>query len=352
MRPSISQIENSTIWHDIAKCLQEGLLILNHSNVIEFANASARRILGIASDAPLEGLLLEELKVPLEPMRQWFHGLAGKEHTETHYRDKKGNSARVIRGGADSPFRIIVLSNTGCSSNAAQTMMARAESLEKSNHELDQFAYIVSHDLKAPLRAISNLSTWLEEDLRDSLSGDNLDMLKKLKGRVVRMESLINGILEYSKVGRAEMPSETVDTNKLVREVVELLAPPAHIDVTVEAPLPVVVAPRTMMFQVFANLISNAIKYNDKTAGIIRISGHATDSHFEFAIEDNGPGIAEEYHEKIFMIFQTLQPRDKFESTGIGLTIVKRILEARGGSIRVESPAGGGSRFVFTWPTL
>jgi light-regulated signal transduction histidine kinase (bacteriophytochrome) len=222
--------------------------------------------------------------------------------------------------------------------------------LEKSNKELDQFAYIVSHDLKAPLRAISNLSLWLQEDLGASLSEDSKNNLTMLRNRVKRMESLINGILDYSKVGRDQMPSARIDVFRLLGEVLELLSPPPHIKVEINREMPVMEAPKIMLLQVFSNLIGNAIKYNDKKEAHIKVYSTEKTNSYEFTIEDNGPGIAPEYHEKIFVIFQTLQSRDKFESTGIGLTIVKRILDERGGKIWVESHEGKGSKFIFDWP--
>lgn len=349
MTRSILQASDRSVWNEIAKSLHEGLLILNHDNFIEFANESARKILGLSTGAPLQGKHIGDLSEASVSIQHLLDALAG-ECAESGSPEDGSYSIRLVRQSPGTrSLRTVVLHNT-CSTKAAQTMMAHTQTLERTNKELDQFAHIVSHDLKAPLRAINNLSMWLEEDLRGSLTGDNLDMLRKLRGRVTRMESLINGILEYSKVGREEIPNEIFDVRQLVSEVIELLAPPDHIRVTIDVPPGGLEAPKTMLIQVFSNLISNAIKYNNKSIGLIRVGGREMESHFEFVVEDNGPGIPPEFHEKIFMIFQTLQSRDKFESTGIGLTIVKRILEARGGSIRIESPAGGGSSFIFTWP--
>jgi signal transduction histidine kinase len=164
------------------------------------------------------------------------------------------------------------------------------------------------------------------------------------------MEALINGILEYSKVGRENVPSQTVDVARLLEDVTELLSPPPHIRVNIAEPMPCIETPRSLLHQVFSNLISNAIKYNDKEAGIVSVGFAEKESCFEFWVEDNGPGISPEYHETIFMIFQTLQARDKYEGTGIGLTIVKRILAAVGGKINVVSDVGKGSKFIFNWP--
>jgi signal transduction histidine kinase len=245
---------------------------------------------------------------------------------------------------------LVLLHDLTQEESASEKLSEYTRKLEKKNNELDQFAYIVSHDLKAPLRAISNLAGWLEEDLGPSLSGDNKNNLQLLRNRVVRMEALINGVLEYSKIGRTQIEQEQVDVYTLLTEVEEMLAPPAHIALKIIEPIPTVIAPRTMLLQVFANLISNAIKYNDKPQGLVQIYCTGKDQYFEFTVEDNGPGIPAESHETIFVIFHTLQSRDKFESTGIGLTIVKRILEENGGRIWVESEPGKGSKFRFLWP--
>jgi signal transduction histidine kinase len=225
-----------------------------------------------------------------------------------------------------------------------------SEKLKKQNEELQQFSYVVSHDLKAPLRAIFKLSEWIEEDLGAALDQGVRHNLKTLRGRVFRMEALINGLLEYSKIGRENIANEKTDVQIMVKEVLDLLNPPASFKIDIPVRLPTLVTKRILLQQVLINLLSNAIKYNDKPEGLIRILASEKDDHFEFTIEDNGIGIDKAYHEKIFIIFQTLEARDKVEATGIGLSIVKKTLEDMGGTIRVESEPGKGTRFHLTWP--
>lgn len=340
--------------------MHEGLLILNKENYIESANAAALHLLGYQACSELTGKHVQELYAfpdALENLLALQNEGEAIDNWENTFVRSDGNSftgsysLRIIKNGNQSPLiKMILFRDISAEKKSAQMIAAHTSSLEKSNKELDQFAYIVSHDLKAPLRAISNLSEWLQEDLGDSLSDESKKNITMLRSRVVRMESLINGILEYSRVGRAEMPAESVDTFRLVSEVIELLTPPPHIKIEITSEMPTLDAPRIMLLQVFSNLISNAIKYNDKEQGIIKIGSCEKEKEFEFSVEDNGRGIDPQYHEKIFVIFQTLQSRDKFESTGIGLTIVKRILHARGGQVRVESKPGEGSKFIFTWP--
>jgi signal transduction histidine kinase len=236
--------------------------------------------------------------------------------------------------------------------NIEERLESANKALEKNNRELNQFAYIVSHDLKAPLRAISNLSVWLQEDLGPTLSVENKKNLDMLGGRVARLEALINGILEYSKLGREKIKTERVELFEVIEEAIELVGCPSHINISVNEHMPVLEAPRILLIQVFSNLLSNAIKYNDKKEGVIRIYASETLNEYEITVEDNGPGIPAEFCEKIFVIFQTLQSRDKFESTGIGLAIVKRIVEEHGGKIWVESEIEKSSKFIFTWPKL
>src|SRR5919202_16882 len=222
--------------------------------------------------------------------------------------------------------------------------------LEKRNAELDQFAYIVSHDLKAPLRAIANLSVWLEEDLAEHLTEDTRHQMNLMRSRVHRMEALINGLLQYSRVGRLRTELELVDVEVLLAEVIDSLAPPPEFMITVMPEMPTLWTERVPLQQVFANLISNAIKYNHRPDGQIVISGDEQTDGYEFAVSDNGPGIAPEFHEKVFVMFQTLEPRDKVESTGVGLAIVKKIIDDKGGTLSLESEIGQGATFRFTWP--
>ncbi len=222
------------------------------------------------------------------------------------------------------------------------------EQLEKANQELKDFAYIVSHDLKAPLRGIKTLAGWMLTDYADKLDEDGKEQLNLLSSRVERMHNLIEGILQYSRIGRMEEECVKVDLNKLVTDIIDMLVPPENITITIENQLPVIVCEQTRIAQVFQNLLSNAIKYMDKPQGRIKIGCVEEEGYWKFSIADNGPGIEEKYFNKIFQIFQTLSTRDEYESTGIGLTVIKKVVELYGGRVWIESKVGEGSTFLFT----
>ncbi|HWR42339.1 ATP-binding protein [Sporomusa sp.] len=224
--------------------------------------------------------------------------------------------------------------------------------LERSNQELDQFAYVVSHDLKAPLRAIANLSQWIEEDLGGNLEVETQHKMELLRGRVRRLENLIEGILEYSRIGRIKAATEPVNVSELIAEVIEDLAPPDRFRMLVGPGMPVIHTERIRLKQVFANLIGNAMKHHNRPDGQVLITVNDLGGLLEFSVVDNGPGIAADYHHKVFEMFQTLQPRDTLESTGVGLALVKKIVESQGGSIRIISSEGQGANFIFTWPKV
>jgi signal transduction histidine kinase len=233
---------------------------------------------------------------------------------------------------------------------AEQRRIQVLKELENTNQELKDFAYIVSHDLKAPLRAISSLATWLIADYSDKLDEEGREQMDLLMGRVNRMHRLIEAILQYSRVGRIREEKEWVDLDKLVAEVIDLLVPPENIKIKVQDKLPSLFFERTRIQQVFQNLLSNAVKYMDKPQGEVRINCIEVGDCWTFRVSDNGPGIEERYYDKIFQIFQTLSPRDESERTGVGLTIVKKIVEMYGGRVWVESRIGQGSTFLFTVP--
>ena len=223
--------------------------------------------------------------------------------------------------------------------------------LSQANKELQEFAHITAHDLKTPLRAIGTLADWLLRDYADKFDEQGKQKVRLLVAKAVQMSALIDDILRYSRLGHDITNRQRIDLNAVLSEVIAGIDPLEHIEITVENELPVLMCERIHIIQIFQNLLSNAVKYMDKPRGQIKIGCVERDGFWEFSVTDNGPGIEKRHFKRIFKLFQTLSPSDGVENTGIGLSIVKKIVELNGGSVRVESRIGEGSTFVFTLPT-
>ncbi len=230
-----------------------------------------------------------------------------------------------------------------------QQVAARTAELQRRNQELDHFAYIASHDLRAPLRAIDNLATWITEDAGHLLPQGSGIHLEKLRDRTVRMERLLTDLLAYSRADRYRGEPEFVDVHQLVQNVGELLLTPPF-TLCIPRQLPTIYTWQVPLETVFRNLIINAIKHHGQADGTVTVTAVEKEDVVEFAVQDDGPGIDPIYHDRIFEIYKTLQPRDKVEGSGIGLSIVKKIIDNQRGAIVVESEEGAGATFRFIWP--
>lgn len=228
-------------------------------------------------------------------------------------------------------------------------LVAINKRLQQSNRELEQFAYAASHDMKGPLRAVDHLALWIAEDAGDLLPEGSRRDLAMLRQRIDRMHRLLDDQLAYSRVGRVQHKVERVAAQELVREVVKLLAPPEKFTIVIGA-LPVLTTEQTPLEHVFLNLIGNAIKHHDRADGRIEIAARDLGEQVEFVVRDDGPGIPLEYHEQVFQMFKTLRPRDEIEGSGMGLALVKKIVDNQGGKVRLVSSPGQGAAFFFTWP--
>jgi PAS domain S-box-containing protein len=231
-----------------------------------------------------------------------------------------------------------------------QQVLDRTAQLQQSNRDLDQFAYIASHDLKTPLRAINNLSTWISEDAEHYLPAESKTHLSKLRVRVRRIEKLVDDLLAYSRAGRVQHAVEVVNVKLLIEDILETSEPPPGFQIICDPALPQFATWRVPLETVLRNLISNAFKHHGGSTGQVMISARPLGDGFEFAVADDGAGIAPEYHTRIFEMFQTLKPRDQVDGSGIGLAVVKRLVEAFNGKVTVESTPGHGATFRFTWP--
>jgi signal transduction histidine kinase len=235
---------------------------------------------------------------------------------------------------------------------AAQAKLSQSMAeLERSNRELDGFAYVASHDLRAPLRGIRNLTDWISQDVAGKVGQDTTENLTLLRNRVDRLDMLLESLLQFARVGRSGGAAEEVDTARLVGEIADYTAPAAGFSVTCDGAMPFIRTRKAPLEQVLRNLIGNGLKHHDGSAGVVTVSARDLGDMIEFQVKDDGPGIAPEFSERIFQMFQTLKPRDQLEGSGMGLAIAKKSVEGQGGTIRVESaPPRRGTAFIFTWP--
>ncbi len=339
-----------------------GIVLLNINGAIIEANPAFERIIGYKA----EELRDMDIKVLTHPddyhydsslHSKLIEGVIESYNIEKRYIRKDGNviwgnleMSFIQNRGEDFQFIIAMVEDITQRKQDEAKQKQLLKELELINQELDSFAYIVSHDLKAPLRGIGSLADWLSNDYADKLDAEGKDIINLMTNRVERMKNFIDGILEYSRVSKINEAKTEVDLNKVVNDTIELIQPPNNITISIENKLPIIKNYRIFMEQIFQNIIGNSIKFMDKPIGVIIIKSEEINGFWKISISDNGPGIEERYYKKIFQIFQTLQPRDKFESTGIGLSIVKKIIETSGGSIWVESEPGKGSTFYFTLP--
>ncbi len=351
-------IEFNKKYQDLFDNMYDALLVTNYEGYFIDANLAGQRLLEYSLDE------LKKIKVPdivhpddKEESKAYFKKLM----TEGFYSNYQGriitksgkvkylqvNSNAIIENGKMIGSRDIARDITDLKEVEKKREQLYTK-LENVNKELKDFAYIVSHDLKAPLRAISSLSSWIAEDYKDLFDEEGKKHLELLTGRANRMQNFIEGILQYSRIGRIQLKRTQVNIQNLLATVIDSLAPPSNFIIKIDQQIPFIECEEIRIQQVFQNLISNAIKYNDKTKGIIEIKYKDLGNLHEFSVSDNGPGINEKHFDKIFKIFQTLQSRDRLESTGIGLTIVKRIVELHGGKIKLNSILGEGTKFSFT----
>ncbi len=348
-------LKNSEELHrTVIQSLSEGLIITDPNDFILFANDQMKKISGYPIEEMVGNQAHKILFQPEEWDRIW----------EKHQSRLSGDSERyevpMLRSNGTMFWAEVSASpyinskgeivGTVAAINDITMRIEAASELENVNKELRDFAYVVSHDLKAPLRAIGSLAAWIAKDYDDKFDDDGREHMRLLMGRVDRMQGLIEGILEYSKIGKVKENKQDVDLNETLATVLDMVVPPENFKLDIQRPLPTVQYDKTRIQQIFQNLISNAIKYNDKAQGEIKISQNGDDKFWHFMIADNGPGIDPKYHDKVFQIFQTLNARDSYESTGIGLSIVKKTIQTYGGEIWIESEVGQGATFHFTVP--
>lgn len=340
-----------------------GLLMLDRAGMVTLVNRNTEALFGYSRGElighSVEVLLAPHVRVPHESLIQSFfenpqpHALTTGSDLSGRRKDGSMFPLEVALTTVEMPEgRRALASIVDITDRRAieKRIQQHSSELERSNSELDQFAYVASHDLKSPLRGIDHLVRFVIEDSSDQLSEDSIKDLQLIQNRIQRMEHLLNDLLQYSRVGRKESQPELLNLNKVLDDVIKILAVPPDFQIVVAENLPAVTGPRTCFELIFRNLIGNAIKHHDRPAGTIEINGTSTTDWLTIVVSDDGPGIPPQYHDRIFQMFQTLRPRDEVEGSGIGLSLVRKVLRSHGGDIDVDSHEGRGSMFRIRWP--
>lgn len=334
----------------------DGLVTIDGRGIVQSFNKACERIFGYAA-ADVIGRNVSMLMPPehaanhdgyIENYKRTGVGRIIGVGRELEGKRRNGSlfplelSVAEVRIGAQRIFSGIIRDISG--RKAAET------ALRRSHDELEQFAYVASHDLKAPLRGIDNLAAWIAEDIGGSMTEETAEKFTLLRNRVKRLETLLDDILKYSRAGRITDPPEEIDVGRLL-EAICLPLGAGKISIAIDAGMPVIHSHRTPLEQVFSNLVANAIKHHDRDAVNIVISAQDRGASVEFAVKDDGPGIPPEFHDRVFQMFQTLHPRDRKEGSGLGMAIVKKLVEWQGGRVWILSQKDArGTEIRFLWP--
>lgn len=305
-------------------------------------------VLGLLFAGRLGRSILQPVTSITETFRQLASGRTAVTIPETQRNDEIGQmalAAEVFRQRNVEQEQLLKMSES-----LSKELAAKAEELEATNADLDNFAYVASHDLKSPLRGIRQLAAWIEEDSGHLLPEESVQHFRKMQQRVQRMEMLLDDLLDFSRIGRVEAASEAVDVGKVIKSIVDITNNPHNVQINIPDSLPTLETIRVPCEQVLLNLISNAIKHNDKQdQGVIEVVWDRSGENEVFTVSDNGPGISEEHHERVFQMYQRVGD-PAVEGSGMGLAIVKKQVERMGGNIRLGSNTTGGVTFTVAWP--
>jgi PAS domain S-box-containing protein len=351
-------------FRQVVEAAPNAMVMVNKDGLIEMVNTQTERIFGY----PRAELLGQTIDILLPERFRHQH----PHHRSTFFSDlspRAMGSGRDLYGrrkdGSEFPVEVglnpietddgvkvlSAITDISARVKASEKLAEHRDELERSNKELATFAYVASHDLKSPLRGIFQISHWIEEDLNQGKLEAIDGHMSLLRGRLRRMERLLDDLLAYSRAGRLEGSVSQVDLGKLAQSIFEMQAPPEGFSLQVASDLPVFYTLATPLEQVLRNLFSNAIKHHDQAQGQIQLQWQQANQHFyEFCVTDDGPGISPEYQERVYIMFQTLRPRDEVEGSGMGLALVKKIVEAYGGYTRITSDGKRGCAITFTWP--
>jgi len=355
--------KEETRFRGTVEAVPTGILMADASGAIQLINAEVERLFGY----PREELIGKPVETLLPEALREAHASYRGTYTKNPERRSMGRGRDLFgahkNGGRipveiglspletpDGTVYLATIVDITERHSAQARLKAYAQSLEQSNSDLERFAYVVSHDLKSPLRGMANVAAWLRDDIGEQVDDDARENLDLMIDRAERLTQLIDGILQYSRVSRHKAEPVRVDVGAMVREIIGSLDIPEGVSVRAEGELPEIVYDETQLGQVFQNLIDNAVRHLERDDGEVVVSAKRLPGAWRFSVRDNGPGIDERHFERIFGMFQTLSPKNTRRSTGIGLSIVKRIVERNGGEVDVNSEVGTGAEFTFTTP--
>lgn len=355
-------IANEKRFRLVIEASPSALFMVDKSGFITLVNTHAERLFGYARDELLGRSINMLLPEALRGAHQQHMSnyLVQPIAKNMSMRDdlfgccKDGTRLAIEVGLTPIHFSngVSILATINNVSERKRIEIQRAEhtkELERINQELDRFAYIASHDLKSPLRGIEQLTSWLSEDLADNTNENVQKYLGLIQSRIHRMVLLLDGLLMFSRIGRVDTEMVEVNTQQLMEDMFALVAPPQGFELVLEGGFPQFKTVKTLLELVVRNLMSNAIKHHDKEQGVIRVLCEQKDEQYWFSVIDDGPGISNAYHGKVFEMFQTLRPRDEVEGSGLGLSLVKKTVESLGGQVLLKSE-GRGCCFQFSWP--
>ncbi|MGV3621828.1 MAG: ATP-binding protein [Archangium sp.] len=343
----------------------DGIIMGDATGTVRIFNAAAARQHGVSDEdlaAQVWNRPWQVYKIDGSEMadheRPMMRAVRGEAIKETQWIVRKPDGEEVFMTGSASPLRdadgrgagAVIVSRdetTRMKSDADRERLITA--LEFSNAELEQFASVASHDLKAPLRGIAQLASFLEEDLGDAVNEEARRHFALIQGRVRRLQGLIDGILNYARAGQSTQTMESFDARVAAAEAVQLVGAASTVKIVLPEPGTLINGDKTLLQQALMNLISNALKHGPRE-GPVHIDAHPEGNFVRFSVKDSGPGIPPEYHQRIWGMFATLSARDEKESTGIGLAVVRKVVHAQGGRTWLESIPGQGATFFFTWP--
>ncbi len=344
----------------IMDLINEGIVLIDRAGALTTANRAALDLFGYTLGYDIKNAY-EFIEKNIKNAGVDPDG-AEVTNSELTFKDAAGDaktvlvSSRALLKGKDHSGRVCTIRDITTKKKAEVDLMETVKELKRSNEDLESFAYLASHDLREPLRMVTSYVQLIKKKLSDKLDKDGVDFINYATEGAARMSELIEGLLEYSRIRRNAREASFVNTALVVSHAIEIMKfriQDKKAAVTVKGILPSIRADRMQIEQLFQNLLANALKFTGNETAVIEISAEKPGNYYEFTIKDNGIGIEKQYLEKVFQLFQRLNPRDVYEGTGVGLAICKKIVEAHGGKIWVESDGPGkGCGFMFTLPAF